>query len=132
MKEVGQYSAAVNLQNEVRKEERRMRRMSGQDADLLRALTRHRDADEEASSKRRRLVDDANAATLSAALLKQHIKDSNAKLRATRNRSPKRKHSLRLDMSRKRLRSRTLAAAAIVASLRQGRLACACWSACRA
>ena len=70
----GAMRAMINLENEIRKERRRMRALSNEDPDVLVALARQRDADEARERTRRRAVADANARTHTAAKLKQEIK----------------------------------------------------------
>ena len=87
LKACGAMNSVVNLENEIRKERRRMRAMSNEDPEVLLALARQRDEEEARDRERRHLVDQANARTLSAARLRKQIKDANEVLR-------KRKHDI--------------------------------------
>lgn len=84
LKDVGAMSAVVSLEAEIRKEEKRMRRSSGENPEVLRALARHMDAEAAEARERKRKVNEANAQTLSAAKLKKEIKEANEKLKQTK------------------------------------------------
>ena len=58
---VGALHAAAALENDIRKEKRRMRSISREDPDVLLALARARDAEAADERKRRRDIDDANS-----------------------------------------------------------------------
>ena len=81
LKACGAMNSVINLENEIRKERRRMRAMSKEDPDVLLALARQRDEEEARDRERRRLVDQANARTLSAARLRKQIQDANEVLK---------------------------------------------------
>ena len=72
----GAMRAVINLENEIRKERRRMRALSNEDPDVLVALARQRDADEARERTRRRAVADANARTHTKAKLKQEMQSA--------------------------------------------------------
>ena len=67
---VGAMQAVVNMENEIRKERRRVRGMCGEDGDVLLALVRQRDEEDARERKRLRLIADANAQTTTVASLK--------------------------------------------------------------
>ena len=78
--EVGSMAAVVHIESEIRKEERILRQRTSENPDLLRALARNMDMEAAGAAKRKRLVDEANAQTLSAKRLRKQIQDANAKL----------------------------------------------------
>jgi hypothetical protein len=82
--EVGSMAAVVHIENEIRKEERTLRQRTSENPDLLRALARNMDMEAAETATRKRLVDEANAQTLSAKKLRKQIQDANAKLRSTK------------------------------------------------
>ena len=61
-----------------------MRQRTSENSDLLRALARNMDMEAAEAATRKRLVDEANAQTLSSRKLHKQIHDANAKLRATK------------------------------------------------
>ena len=63
--QVGSMALAVTIENEIRKEERKLRQRSSENPDLMLALARSMDKDAAEAAKRKRLVDDADAHTLS-------------------------------------------------------------------
>ena len=82
--QVGSMTAVVHIENEIRKAERTLRQRTSENPDLLRALAQTMDMESAEAAKRKRLVDEANAQTLSAKKLKQQIQEANAKLRSTK------------------------------------------------
>lgn len=60
LQQSGAIAAAVNLQNEIRKERRRQRGQAREDTAVAEAMARHRDAEEAEAMKQRRLVADLN------------------------------------------------------------------------
>ena len=82
--QVGSMAAVVHIENEIRKEERTLRQRTSENPDLLRALARNMDMEAAETATRKRLVDEANAQTLSAKKLRKQIQDANAKLRSTK------------------------------------------------
>ena len=67
--QIGAMASVVHLDGEIRKEERKLRQRSSENPDVLRALARHMDIEAADATRRKRLVDDANARTLSRAKL---------------------------------------------------------------
>ena len=59
--QVGALAFVVHLDGEIRKEERKLRQRSSENPDVLRALARHMDIEAAEATRRKRLVDDANA-----------------------------------------------------------------------
>ena len=72
----GAMKAVVNLENEIRKERRRLRSIGKEDPDVLLALARQRDIENAKERERRRLVDEANARTMTAVRLKEELQKS--------------------------------------------------------
>ena len=76
LKERGAMKSVINLQNEIRKEKRRMRAISREDPDVLLALAQRRDREEAEERKRQQSIAVANARTRTAAKMRQEIKDA--------------------------------------------------------
>ncbi len=81
LKEVGAMKAVVTLESEIRKCRRRLREEVNEDAEVMLALARHRDAQEAQQRERRRLVDQANERTRTAAAVAAQIKEADALLK---------------------------------------------------
>ena len=64
--QVGAMASVVQLDNEIRKEERALRQRSSENPDVLRALARHMHIEAAEAARRKRLADDANARTLTS------------------------------------------------------------------
>ena len=76
LKDAGAMRSVVNLENEIRKEKRRMRALSREDHEVLLALAQRRDHEEAKERQRQQSIAAANARTLTAAKLRQEIKDN--------------------------------------------------------
>ena len=73
--------AVINLENEIRKEKKRMRAFSREDPEVLLALAQRRDHEEAQERQRQQAIAVANAKTLRAAKMKQEIKDAEGLLK---------------------------------------------------
>jgi hypothetical protein len=80
-KAVGAMKAVVNLENEIRKERRKLRGMSKEDPDVLLALARQQDAEDAKERRRLRHIAEANAQTLTKRKLEKQIKDAKQDLK---------------------------------------------------
>ena len=76
LKDAGAMRSVVNLENEIKKEKRRMRAFSREDPEVLLALAQRRDHEEAQERQRQQTIAVANARTLTAAKLRQEIKDN--------------------------------------------------------
>ena len=76
LKDAGAMRSVVNLENEIKKEKRRMRAFSREDPEVLLALAQRRDHEEAKERQRQQSIAAANARTLTAAKLRQEIKDN--------------------------------------------------------
>ncbi len=81
LKECGAIKAAVDMENCIRKERRRMRAMSKEDDLVLLALARARDEADARDRKRRRLIKEANEETLTHSKLRRQIDDAKEMLK---------------------------------------------------
>ena len=77
----GAMSAAVHLENEIRKEKRRQRFLSRENANVAQAMARRRDVEIAANLKQRRLAADANAISQAAAKSKKELAVAGALMR---------------------------------------------------
>ena len=73
LRDCGAMRLAINLENKIRKERRRMRGMSNENPEVVLALARQRDEEAAAARKRRRLVYETNEQTLTASKLRRQI-----------------------------------------------------------
>ena len=71
LKECGAMKAATNVLHQIRKARRRSRKVAAEDSGVLVALARQREAEEARERERRRLVDEANARTMTVASLRR-------------------------------------------------------------
>ena len=76
LKDAGAMRSVVNLENEIKTEKRRMRAFSREDPEVLLALAQRRDHEEAQERQRQQTIAVANARTLTAAKLRQEIKDN--------------------------------------------------------
>ncbi len=83
-RDAGAMQAVVTIENEIRKERRRMRAICREDDGVLLALARQRDEEYAREWKRLRLVEDANARTTTAATLKAAVAAANKELHAAK------------------------------------------------
>jgi hypothetical protein len=77
----GAMSAAVHLENEIRKEKRRQRFLSRENANVAQAMARRRDVEIAANLKQRRLAADANAISQAATKSKNELAVAGALMR---------------------------------------------------
>jgi hypothetical protein len=69
----GAMTAAVHLENEIRKEKRRQRTLGRENNNVAQAMARRRDVEREETLKQRRLAADANTVTQAAAKTKREL-----------------------------------------------------------
>ena len=81
LKAVGAQAAVANLDNEIRKEKRKMRAISRDDPEVMIALARQRDAQDARAREQRWRVEEENKRTLTASKMNKQIKDANELLR---------------------------------------------------
>ena len=81
LKEVGAQGSVANLQNEIRKEKRRVRASSREDQDVLRALAQQRDEEMASERKRRLMLQEDKKRAMTAAKLNQEAKAATALLK---------------------------------------------------
>ena len=85
LQDVGAVSAVANLQNEIRKTQRRQRAMCKESTAVAVALCRRRDAEHAVLEDQRRAVEQQNRARCNAAKLQKQIADANKTLQAKRD-----------------------------------------------
>jgi hypothetical protein len=84
LKRVGAVGAVVTLENEIRKEKRRIRGASKESAAVAVGLARLRDAEEAEMRKKQKQADALNEQQLTAAKLKREVECANKKIRDSR------------------------------------------------
>ena len=84
LKEVGAQGSVAQLQNEIRKEKRRVRASSREDQDVLRALAQQRDQEIASERQRRLMLQDDKKRAMTAAKLNEEAKVAEALLKKRR------------------------------------------------